>query len=193
MSVNAHEWAEGSEFEPASEEFLICGIAGVASVEASDITGPPGDSCDSNGLSGTDLRVEGLPGGADISTPHGGAVFCLSCPSTATQGKEFVFALFTHAFPDHAGILARVEVRDVQALSRIKTQVRGMTGIKLGLAGIQPEHAHTQIEVVVLELVPHVVARGRIRGVVEGYGKRAIHSLIAEGLVVFDSGLGPDQ
>ena len=43
-----------------------------------------------------------------------------------------------------------------------------MTGIKLGLAGIQPEHAHTQIEVVVLELVPHIVARRRIRRVVEG-------------------------
>ena len=162
-------------------------------MEASDITGPPGDSCDSNGLSGTDLRVEGLPGGANISTPHGGAVFCLSCPSTATQGKEFVFALFTHTFPDHAGILAWVKVRDIQALSRIKTQVRGVTGIELGLAGIQPEHAHTQIEVVVLELVPHIVARGRIRGVVEGDGKRAIHSLITEGLVVFNSGFGADQ
>ena len=68
-----------------------------------------------------------------------------------------------------------------------------MTGIELGFAGIQPEHPHAQIEVVVLELVPHVVACGRIRGVIEGDGKRAIHSLIAEGLVVFNSGLGPDQ
>ena len=162
-------------------------------MEAADITGPPGDSCDSNGLSGSDLRVEGLPGGADVSTPHGSAVFCLSCPGAAAQGEEFVFALFAHAFPDHAGVLARVEVRDVQALSGIKTQVRGVTGIKLGLTGIKPEHAHAQIEIVVLELVPHVVARGRIRGVIEGDGKRAIHSLIAEGLVVFDSGLGADQ
>ena len=68
-----------------------------------------------------------------------------------------------------------------------------MTGIELGLAGIQPEHAHAQIEVVVLELVPHVVARRRIRRVVEGDGKRAIHSLITEGLVVFNSCFGADQ
>ena len=193
MSVNAHEWAESSEFEPAGEEFLVCGVAGVASVETADITGPPGDSCDSNGLSGSDLRVEGLPGGADISTPHSSAVFCLSCPSTAAQGQEFIFALFVHAFPDHAGVFARVEVRDVQTLSRIKTQVGGVTGIEFGLAGIEPEHAHAQIEVVVLELAPHVVACCRVRRVVEGDGKRAIHSFIAEGLVVFNSGLGADQ
>ena len=68
-----------------------------------------------------------------------------------------------------------------------------MTGVEFGLAGIQPEHAHAQIKVVVLQLVPHVFACGRIRGVIEGDGKRAIHSLIAEGLVVFNSGLGPDQ
>ena len=191
--MNAHEWAEGSEFEPACEEFLICGIAGIASVEAANITGPPGNSCDSNGLPGSHLRVEGLPGGANISAPHGGAVLCLACPGAAAQGQEFIFALFTHTFPDHAGILAWVKVRDIQALSRIKTQVRGVTGIELGLAGIQPEHAHTQIEVVVLELVPHIVARHRIRGVIEGDGKRAIHSLITEGLVVFNSCFGADQ
>ena len=68
-----------------------------------------------------------------------------------------------------------------------------MTGIELGFAGIQPEHPHAQIEVVVLELVPHVVTRSRVRGVIEGNGKRAIHSLIAEGLVVFNSGLGANQ
>ena len=68
-----------------------------------------------------------------------------------------------------------------------------MTGIEFRFAGIQPEHAHTQIEVVVLELVPHIVARRRIRGVIEGDGKRAIHSLITEGLVVFNSGFGADQ
>ena len=191
--MNAHEWAEGSEFEPACEEFLICGIAGIASVEAADITGPPGNSCDSNGLPGSHLRVEGLPGGADVSAPHSSAVLCLTCPGAAAQGEEFVFTLFAHTFPDHAGVLARIEVRDVQALSRIKTQVRGVTGIEFRLAGIQPEHPHAQIEVVVLELVPHVVACGGIRRVVEGDGKRAIHSLIAESLVVFNSGLGADQ
>ena len=68
-----------------------------------------------------------------------------------------------------------------------------MTGIELGFAGIQPEHPHAQIEVVVLELVPHVVTRSRVRGVIEGNGKRAIHSLIAEGLVVLNSSLGANQ
>ena len=68
-----------------------------------------------------------------------------------------------------------------------------MTGIEFGLAGIKPEHTHAQIEVVVLELVPHVVTRSRVRGVIEGNGKRAIHSLITEGLVVFNSGFGAHQ
>ena len=68
-----------------------------------------------------------------------------------------------------------------------------MTGVEFRFAGIEPEHAHTQIEVVVLELVPNIVAGRGVCRVVEGDGQRAFHSLIAECLVVFDSGFGADQ
>ena len=141
----------------------------------------------------SDLSEERLPGGSNIAAPYRRAVLGLASPRAATQAEEFVFALFTHSFPDHARVLARVEVGDIQAASGVEAQVGGVTGVEFRFAGIEPEHAHTQIEVVVLELVPNIVAGRGVCRVVEGDGQRAFHSLIAECLVVFDSGFGADQ
>ena len=193
MTVDAHERAESTELEPASEELLVGGVAGVAAVEATDVAGPPWDPRDSNGLACSDLSEERFPGGSNIAAPYRRAVLGLASPRAATQAEEFVFALFTHSFPDHARVLARVEVGDIQAASGVKAQVGGVTGVEFRFAGIEPEHAHTQIEVVVLELVPNIVAGRGVCRVVEGDGQRAFHSLIAECLVVFDSGFGADQ
>ena len=43
------------------------------------------------------------------------------------------------------------------------------------------------------EFVPDVLAGRGVCRVVESNGERAVHSLIAEGLVVFDAGFGADQ
>ena len=104
-----------------------------------------------------------------------------------------VFALFTHSFPDHARVFTRVEVGDVQAASGVEAQVGGVTGVEFGFAGIEPENANSQVEVVVFEFAPDVLAGRGVCRVVEGNGERAVHSLIAEGLVVFDAGFGADQ
>ena len=104
-----------------------------------------------------------------------------------------VFALLTHSFPDHARVVTRVEVGDVQAASGVEAQVGGVTGVEFGFAGVEPENANSQVEIVVLEFVPDVLAGRGVCRVVEGDGQRAFHSLIAECLVVFDSGFGADQ
>ena len=68
-----------------------------------------------------------------------------------------------------------------------------MTGVEFRFAGVEPENANSQVEVVVFEFVPDVLAGRGVCRVVEGNGERAVHSLIAEGLVVFDAGFGADQ
>ena len=193
VTVNAHERAECAELEPAGEEFLVGGIAGVASVKATNVARPPRDSRDSDGLAGSALSEERLPGGGNVAAPYRRAVLGLAGPRAATQAEELVFALLTHSFPDHARVLTRIEVGDVQATSGIEAQIRGVTGVEFRFAGIEPEHAHTQIEVVVLQFVPDVLAGRGVCRVVEGDGQRAFHSLIAEGLVVFNSGFSADQ
>ena len=193
VTVDAHEWAECAELEPAGEELLVGGVAGVASVEATNVARPPRDSGDSNGLACSDLSEERLPGGGNIAAPHRRAVLGLAGPRAATQAEELVFALLTHSFPDHARVVTRVEVGDVQAASGVEAQVGGVTGVEFGFAGVEPENANSQVEIVVLEFVPDVLAGRGVCRVVEGNGERAVHSLIAEGLVVFDSCFGAGQ
>src|SRR5699024_11172313 len=113
-AMDAHDRAERAELEPAHEQLPESRVGRDAAVEAADVGGPPRDAREPDAEPRADLLAQILPGGEDIAAPHERPVALAAHPGAADQADDVLLPARVLAFIDHARVLARVEVADLE-------------------------------------------------------------------------------
>ena len=90
VAVEPHDGAEGTESEPAHQQFVEVLGTDVAAEETADVSVPPGDTGHAHVQAGDNLTAEGGEVGLDVAGPGQGAVLLGAGPGTADQADDVI-------------------------------------------------------------------------------------------------------
>ena len=185
-AVQAHDRAEEPPLEPADEQLVEGGVAGVGADEAADVRGPPGDAGKAHVQPGADLLAQGGEVGVHVAGPDERAVAGAAGPGAAQEVDDLLLSLALHALVEGAGVGLGIEVAGLGHGPGIVAVVVKVIGAVFRLGLVQPEDAHAVVVVVLLDLAPEVGAGVGVGGVKEQgvlvhKAHLAVHALVAAG------------
>ena len=177
VAVQPHDRAERAELEPARKALVEGRIANVAAVEAADIRRPPRNSGNAHVQARRKLAAQRTEAGVNVAAPHERAVALAAHPGAANQAENFRLSLGLQTLVGHAGILARIQVSDLQIRAAVVAVLAVLVPGVLRLRLVKPEHADAAAVIVVAQLVPDVAARFRICHVGKARAAQMIHAV----------------